>query len=135
MSNNLSTLEEFDAQRKFEFPHLLYVADNLTAKKNIAYTVLAKREDEILLMSPAGFEDAAVVAGLGVANIEYFIKNAPMEYKENLIKAINNSLLFKDVWEIVQSMDEDEGDGLTRNQERVKKVIQYIFDNKVVFQV
>ena len=72
MNNNLSALEEFDAQRKIQFPHLLYSTIDLRTKRNSAYSVLLKKENEILLISPSGFGESSVVAGLTEKNIEYF---------------------------------------------------------------
>lgn len=134
MSNDLSALEEFDAQRKIQFPHLLHEASSLSDKKNIAYVVLAKSADEILLVSPSGFGEATVIAGMTEKNTEHLVKFAPREYKENLVSAIADSYLLNDVWEIVSAMDDDEGNVSTKNQDRIKNVIQYIKDNRAAFQ-
>lgn len=134
MDNNLSALEEFDAQRKIQFPHLLSVAVDLMSKKKIAYGVLTRKKEELLLISPSGFGEAAVIAGLTEENIEYFIKFAPREYKENLFTTMLNSILVVDAWGIAESMDEDLDNGKTQNQDRLRKVFQYIQDNKVAFQ-
>jgi len=42
--------------------------------------------------------------------------------------------MMKGVFEIVKAMDEDLGRGSTSNQDRIKKVIQYIKDNRVTFK-
>ncbi len=133
MSNNLSALEEFDAQRKIEMPHLLYSATDLVAKKNIAYVVLAKKEKEILLISPAGFGEAAVVAGFSEKNIEHFAKFASKECKERMFEVIKNDLLAKDIWEIAEAMDDDLGRDSKSHRQRVRKVLQYIYNNQTVF--
>ena len=134
MDNSLSALEEFDAQRKIQYPHLLYSATDMVAKKKMAYVVLAKKGDELLLIEPSGFGEATVIAGLTVGDIEYFSKHAPRDCKENLISTVRNDLLVKDIFEIAQAMDDDLGGGATTNQQRVKKVMQYISDNRIAFQ-
>lgn len=134
MSNNLSALEEFDAQRKIQFPHLLSSAVDLRSKKNTAYLVLARKERDLLLISPSGFGESAVIAGLSEKNIEHFMKGAPREHKENLLSVVSNNLLMEDAWEIAKSMDEDSGSGQTQHQDRVKKVFQYIKDNRAMLQ-
>ena len=132
MNNNLSALEEFDAQRKIQFPHLLYSTIDLRTKRNSAYSVLLKKENEILLISPSGFGESSVVAGLTEKNIEYFSKFAPKEYREQLMSVVGNSYLMEEVWEIIKLMDED--DGQIKNKIRMVNVVQYIRDNKIVFQ-
>ena len=133
MDNDLSALEEFDAQRKIQFPYLLHSAVDLLAKKKIAYVVLAKKENEILLVSPAGFGEAAVIAGLTEKNIEYFAKFAPREYREKLAETIDNDYSLKDIWEVAKAMDEDLNDNAKNNRLRVKNVLQYIYDNQIAF--
>ncbi len=133
MNNNLTALEEFDVQRKIEMPHLLHKANSLIAKKNIAYVVLAKKEDEILLISPSGFGEASVATGLNEKDIEYFARRASREHKENLYSLIANELLIKNIWDIAKAMDEDFAEGSKNNQQRVKNVLRYIYDNQLVF--
>ncbi len=133
MSDNLSTLEEVDFQGKLQFPHLMFTRKDPMAKKKIAYVVLAKKENEILLVSPAGFGEAAVIAGLTEKNIEYFAKFAPREYREKLAETIDNDYSLKDIWEVAKAMDEDLNDNAKNNRLRVKNVLQYIYDNQIAF--
>lgn len=133
MSNDLSALEEFDAQMKIEMPHLLYEKSDLISRKKVAYIVLAKKENEILLINPAGFCESSVIAGLNEKNIEYFAKFAPREYKESLALTISNDFLVEDVLEISKAMDDDYGKSIASNQQRIRNVFKYIEDNKVVF--
>jgi hypothetical protein len=133
MNNALSALEEFDAQRKINLPHLLYDASDIVGKKRIAYVVLAKKENEILLITPSGFGEVAVIAGLTETNIEYFAKIAPREFKEKLFETITNEIYTKEIWEVAKAMDDDMSANSTANQQRVKNVLQYIYDNQVVF--
>jgi hypothetical protein len=135
MSNNLSALEEFDAQRKIQFPHLLSGTADLRSQKIVAYDVLTRKNEELFLMSPSAFGEASAIAGLTEQNIEYFTKNAPIEYKKRLITTMLSGYGIEEAWEVVRAMDEDFGDGQTQNQNRLGKVLQYIQDNRVVFQV
>jgi hypothetical protein len=134
MENNLTMLEEFDIERMLQTPHLLFSRMLPNANKRIAFLVLRKKENEILLINSLGFKDPAVLAGLSEKHIEYIAKNGPLEYKENLIEIFSDQRLLNSVWEIAKSMDDDASEDLKKNQGRVKKVIQYIYDNRAMFQ-
>lgn len=133
MDNVLNALEEFDAQRKIQFPYLLHKATDLNAKKKMAYVILAKKEAEMLLISPAGFGEDSVIAGMTEKNMEFFAKFAPKEYKKIFLGIIANNYLVNDILEIAKAMDEDFGKGSVVNQTRVRNVLQYAYDNQIVF--
>jgi len=134
MGNKLTSLEEFDVQRTLQTPHLLFSRKLAYADKKVAFIVLRKKEDEMLLINSSGFSNAAIFAGLTEKHIEYFAKNAPMEYKNEIMKILRDKAAMEGVREIAEDMDEDEGDGLTKHQDRIKKVIRYILDNQIAFQ-
>lgn len=133
MSKYLSTLEEFDIMGKMQNPHLLFSKNDFFSKKNIAYIVLAKKEDEILLINPMGFRDSAVLAGISEKNIEYIAKFGPREYKEIILNTIRKKDIINEILEIGKVMDEDLSNGVSYNQKRIKKVLQYINYNSIVF--
>lgn len=134
MAKNLTTLEEFDIRRRLQMPHLSYHPLTIDAKKNIAFLVLSNNNSEILMINIEGFRTSSVIAGLSEKHIEYIAKNTPEDYKKIFIEIINNKAEVEDIIEIAKAMDEDLGGNVTKNQERVKNVIQYIKDNKIAFE-
>lgn len=134
MSQYVTTLEEFDIMGKFQTPYLMHVKNDNISKKNVAYIVLSKKIDEILLVSPLGFRESAIIAGLSEKHIELLAKHAPQEYKEYILKTVSDNAFVSDITEIAKDMDDDLGGGATTNQQRVRNVVQYIQDNRVVFQ-
>ncbi|OGI15588.1 MAG: hypothetical protein A2Z52_01130 [Candidatus Moranbacteria bacterium RBG_19FT_COMBO_42_6] len=135
MKNNLNMLEEFDIIGKFQYPHMLFFPITPVSKKQTAYLMMSKREDEILLISSPGFGNASVVAGLTEKNIEYLAKKGPRDFKEAILKILQDQIALKEILEIAKSMDDDVSGNATQNQSRIKNVIQYIKDNRVVFEV
>lgn len=131
MNNGLNALEEFDAQRKIQFPHLLKKASDIIVKKNIALLVFGLKEWDVLLISPSGFSESSVIAGITEKNIEFFLKKAPMEYKKNLLEAIENEFIVEETVKIAEAMDEDMSTE-NSNQNRVRNVLNYIRDNSNV---
>ena len=134
MQNNLDTIEEFDILENIQYPHLSFDVDLLADRKKVSLLVSRKSVEEILLIDKNGFYIDSVFAGLSEKQIEYFAKNAPAEYKKKIIEIFDDQEMMKGVWEITKAMDVDEGDGLTKNQDRIKKVVQYIQDNWAVFK-
>lgn len=126
--------EEIEISRALENPHFSYVIGTLTEKKRVARLVLSRPENELLFIDKSGFCVDAVFAGISEKHIEYFAKHAPVEYKKEIATIFKYEEMKNDVWEIAKSMDDDEDNSLTRNQERIKRVAQYIQDNRVVFQ-
>ena len=129
MSQYLSTSEEFSVMRKFQYPQTLSLS-----KENLALTILSRPADEILLIYPSGFTNAALISGLSEKQIEFFAKNAPAEYKKNIFDTLTNSLYMKDILENARLMDENTGNKNSQHQQRIQNVIQYIKDNQLVFQ-
>jgi hypothetical protein len=119
---------------RLQSPYLLPSQNDILAKKKIAFLVASKNEEEILLVSPGGFLSSTVLAGITEKNIEHVAKNAPREYKKNIIEALGNQETMKEIMEIAKAMDDDLGRNITKNQDRIRNVIQYIKDNIQVFQ-
>ena len=134
MENNLTTLEEFDIERKMQFPHLVYPKISSVTKKKVSLDVLSRDNEELLSISPLGFSDPSVVAGLTEKHIEYFAKNGPREHKENLMKVFSEQAVFDETVDIIKFMDEDQGINSSINRDRFKKVSRYVQDNWILFQ-
>lgn len=134
MTEFLTTLEEFDLCEKLQFPHLLFYQKDIVSQKRLAFEILSKKEDEILLVTSYGFGHGGTLAGLSEKNIEYIAKNSPKDYKESLLKILKDQAMVREVFEVAKAMDEDLGRGATQNQERVRRVVQYIKDNRAVFE-
>lgn len=123
---------EFELIDQIEHPHLSFT-DNAKAKKNIAYQILNNYlANEIIIIDPYGFSIDSVFAGLTEAHIEYIAKNAPSDYKKAISSILKDEEAMKNINEIVKDMDNDKGGNL--NQTRINNVIQYIKDNKIVFE-
>jgi hypothetical protein len=134
VENNLSTLEEFDITRKIQFPHLLYANMTPEAKRNVAFSILGRKENEILLISALAFRESYVIAGISEKQIEYFALNAPKEFKECLMEGVSDQVVITEIVEIAKAMDAEIVGGSTQNQQRVKRVFDYIRNNKIVFR-
>lgn len=134
MENNTGLLEEFDILREVQTPHLIHKDFSLANKQKVAYSVLSRKPEEILLINSSGFYTDAVFAGLSGKHIEYIAKNAPSDYRQEIMNLLSQDYKHKEIMEIAQAMDEDLDDGSTKNQERVKNVIQYIKDNAEIFK-
>jgi len=126
-------MEEYEILESIETPHLSYVLDTLMDRKKTARNVLNRKTEDVLLIDKTGFYIDSIFAGLSEKSIEYFAKHAPMEYKKNLMEIFRDKDMLDSMWETVKSMDDDEGSGTISNQDRIKKVIQYIRDNQIVF--
>jgi hypothetical protein len=129
MTEYLTMLEEFDITRKIQLPHT-FPQSTLTEKKAIAYSILTRDTDSILLISSLGFKNPSVLAGISEKNIEYIAKKAPLEYKQQLFILISDMNSINEVLEISKSMDEDAN---KNNFARVVNVTRYIKDNIQVF--
>lgn len=134
MKNDLNMLEEFDITGKLQYPHMLFFPVTSVSKKQTAYLMMSKKEADILLISSPGFGNASVFAGLTENNIEYLAKKGPRDFKEEVLKFLQDQTATKEVFEIVKAMDDDLGGQATQNQTRIKNVIQYIKDNRVAFE-
>jgi len=134
MAYNLSMMEEISIDLNIREPFANAVFPSLNDKKKVAYSIALRNHSEILLVSSYGFSINSVFAGLSEKHIEHIANHGPKDYKENIIKTLKDEKMMKGVFEIVKAMDEDLGRGSTSNQDRIKKVIQYIKDNRVTFK-
>ncbi len=132
--DNLSISEELNIEEMMRTPYLSYVIPSLQERRRIAYSILERTVEEILLIDSYGFLIDSVFAGLSENHIEYVAKNGPKAYKENLIKVLQDQEMINGAHQIAKSMDDDLSNNQTINQNRLKKVIQYIKDNKLAFQ-
>ena len=135
MIGDLKILEEYKIRDFIENPDFTYVEGTILERRRVSVSILMRREVEVLLIHKSCFLIDSVFAGLSENHIEYIAKNGPKNYKENLLKILDDQGMMKGVFEIAEAMDEDLGDNITKNQERVKNVIQYIKDNRVAFEV
>jgi len=129
MPNFTSTLDEFDIVMNLQFPHTLPASKTI-----LASNILQRSADDILLISPSGFENSAILSGISEKQIEAIAKKAPAEHKISLIRTMSNPSYLKEIFEIAKSLDENIGNNCQKNQLRVKNVIRYIKDNFSVFQ-
>lgn len=134
MANNLSLIEELNIEESIREPFSSYVIPDLRKKKMVAYSVLHRKNNDILLISSGGFLFDSIFTGLTEEHIHFISQNGPKEYKDNLLEIIKNNNKMNHVFKIAEAMDEDLGGNVTKNQERVKNVIQYIKDNKIAFE-
>lgn len=123
-----------DISGKLAMPHLSYGKLNLASKNAIAVDVLLRKNEEITLITSSGIGTSAVFAGLTEKTIEYLAINAPSDYKKEIWALLDNSAEVDDILEIAKNLDDDLGRGATKNQERVKNVMQYVKDNRMVFE-
>ncbi len=135
MRNNLSALEEFDAIMEIQSPYFLRNNDSLNSKQRIAYSILKRKPEEILLLNDSAFCLDSVFAGITERQIEYFAKKAPVNYRESIMKIFEENGDLDGAWEIVKSMDKEGSLNSNSNQKRFKKVVQYIRDNYAVFKL
>lgn len=126
-------MEDFNIMRKIQTPYLAYENDDLVTKRNIAFDVLSRKAEDILLINAFGFREEAVLAGITEEQIEYIAKHGPRKYKENIIKTFSNEYSVLEIEEIVKMMDEEEGEGKNNNWQRMRNVMRYIGDNQKVF--
>ena len=134
MSDLLTTIEELDIRENIRNPHLSYIKGALIEKTKVAFSVISRKETDIMLIASSGFLIDSVFAGLTEKHIEYIAKNGPINYKENLLKILQDKEMMRGVFEIVNFMDEYFGKNITKNQSRINNVIQYIKDNRTVFE-
>ncbi|EKE25260.1 MAG: hypothetical protein ACD_5C00228G0003 [uncultured bacterium] len=134
MTRNLTTIEESDYYEKINSPFFSYVIGTVSERKAVSRDILIRTPEDILLIDEFGFGIDSIFAGINESQIEYFAKHAPLEYKKEIIEILSDENMMNGVWEIVKSMDEDEGDNYTVNQDRINKVIRYIQDNQVAFK-
>lgn len=134
MDNFLYALEEFDTIRKITFPHLLYDEMTPENKRNVAFMILGRKAEEILLVSPLAFGESYIVAGMTEQQIAYFSLHATRDYRESLMRAFSNQESITDMMQIATTMDQEIGKGSIVNQQRLRKVFNYLRDNQIVFK-
>lgn len=125
---------EDDLLERLVLPYVCYPQQDIRQRKILAWHVNSLSGDELLLPSAFLFSYAGIVAGINEKQIEYVAKNAPSDYKKELLTSILNEYRMKEVFEIAKMMDEDMGEGVMQNQKRIKNVQRYISDNWAVFQ-
>ena len=134
MENELAIEEELEIEERISEPFSNYFSGSLSEKKRVSLSIFQRKENEILLVNNYGFTIDFIFSGLTEKHIEHIANNAPKDYKENIMKILQDQEMMKGVFEIAKAMDEDLGRGATQNQDRVRNVIQYIKDNRVAFQ-
>ena len=134
MYYNIPIETELTIRKYLREPHFSYIEESIFNRKQVSTILLSKKQDEILLIDSYGFNFDSVFAGLTEKHIEYIAINGPKNYKENLLKILQDQEMMKGVFEIAKAMDEDLGENVTQNQDRIKNVIQYIKDNLIVFE-
>ncbi len=115
-------------------PHFSYLDDGILDRERVSSLISFKSDEEILLVDSYGFNFDSIFAGLSKSHIEHIAKNAPKDYRDNILKLLRDQEMINGVFEIAKAMDEDLGKGATQNQDRVRNVIQYIKDNRVAFE-
>ncbi len=131
---NLSLIKDIEIEESIKEPYLAYFSETIIDRKKVAYSLLNRKKEDILLIASPGFLIDSVFAGLTEEHIEYIALNGPRGYKENLIKILQDEKMMEGVFEIVKSIDEDLGQNIKKNQDRIKNILQYIKDNIVVFK-
>ncbi|MFA5777848.1 MAG: hypothetical protein WC906_05460 [Parcubacteria group bacterium] len=134
MKEELSIEEEMKIEQDLREPFGDYIAPSLSVKKKIAHSILSREEKTVLLLDKYGFTIDFIFAGLTEKHIEYITKNAPKDYKDNILKLLQDQETLKGVFEIARAMDGDLGREAMQNQDRVGNVIQYIKDNRIAFE-
>lgn len=134
MTKNLDLIEESEYWEKFSSPFLSYIGRSLPERKRVARDISLRKKEDLLLMDKFGFGIDSIFSGLTEDQIQYIAKNAPLEYKKEMVSIFQDKEMMDGVWEIAKAMDDDEGDSSAKNQDRIKKIIQYINDNRAVFQ-
>ena len=134
MEHKIDLLSELKIYKLLGKPHFSYVLNSVANRKTVASSMLQRDEGVILLADSDGFLIDSVFAGLSGKHIEHIAKNAPRDYKNNILKILQDQEMMRGVFEIAKAMDDDLGRGTTQNQDRVKNVIQYIKDNRIAFE-
>jgi hypothetical protein len=121
-------------QDRLALPHIFFPQDSLAQKKNMAKYINSLPNELIVLPTSFAFSYCAFIAGISEKQIEYIAKNAPKEYKKELFDAFFKGYKVKEIYEIAKAMDEDLPGDSIMNQQRIKKLIQYLKDNLIAFE-
>lgn len=116
-------------------PYIYFPQQTLGQKAVLARYVLNLKGEILLISSSFVFSYSAILAGLTESHVEYIAKNAPIDYKRELLNAISQEHKLNEIFNIVKAMDGDMGNGNMDNQTRIKRVMQYVMDNKFVFEL
>jgi len=101
---------------EFTIPHIAFPQDTIQQKKALARHIALLKKEELLFASAMAFSYESVIAGITAEQMEYFTKNAPKNYKQEIAKSIMAEYRMKEVFEIAKAMDEDLGEGVVQNQ-------------------
>lgn len=123
-----------DILNKLSIPHAYFPQETIEEKKKLAWHIFHSDNEAILLPTFFAFSYSAVIAGLSAKHIEFVAKNAPADYKKELLNAISQKYKLQEIIEIAKSMDEDMQSASVENQNRIKNVIRYIKDNREAFE-
>lgn len=134
MKEKIDILEEIEIEKNIREPFGDYINPSLPVKKKVSYSIILREENMLLLLDKYGFAIDFIFAGLTETHIEYIAEKAPKGHKDNILKLLQDQEMMNGVFEIAKAMDDDLGDNSTKNQERVKNVIQYIKDNRIAFE-
>lgn len=119
---------------KMTLPYLSIREASIASKMNLAIKTLELDNETLLIPAYSMFSYSAILAGLSEKQAEYIAKSAPSDYKKELLSSIMQPYKIREVLEIAKVMDTDIATNSTKNQERVRNVIQYIKDNQIVFE-
>lgn len=125
---------ESEILEKYAIPQIHFPQENLIQKKMLARHFATLNGEEALFSSASVFSYEAILAGITSQQIEHVAKHAPINYKKELANSMRTEHRMKEVFEIAKLMDEDLGEGIFQNQQRVRSVQQYVLDNWAVFQ-
>ncbi|PIP26959.1 MAG: hypothetical protein COX30_04555 [Candidatus Moranbacteria bacterium CG23_combo_of_CG06-09_8_20_14_all_39_10] len=125
---------EDNITEKLAMPYVFFSQNNLDQKKILAIYIYNLDVHLLLLSGYSAFSYSSIIAGLSEKHITHIANNAPLDYKKELLNSVFQEYRIKEALEIAEIMDDDLGRNTTRNQDRVKNVIQYIKDNRTVFE-
>jgi hypothetical protein len=119
---------------KLTLPYLFIEEASMASKINLAIKTLGLDNETLIIPASSMFSYSAILAGISERQVEYVAKNAPSDYKKELLNSIMQPYKIKEIFEIARAMDTGLATDSTKNQERVQNVIQYIKDNRTVFE-
>lgn len=117
---------------KLLLPYVFFPHETLAEKVVLAEYILTLEPPLLLLPTATAFTYEPILAGLNEKQIEYFAKNAPDDYKKEVINSLSQDFIREEIFAITQAMDEKIR--TNQNQQRIRNVIQYIKDNQIAFQ-
>lgn len=115
-------------------PYIYFSQEDDDQKVIFAEYIKNLDPETLLIPSSHIFSYPTVLAGITEKHIEYMAKKAPENYKKEIISAIMKDHRMEEALKIADLMDGKEGKGGEENRLRLKRVVQYIWDNKDVFE-